>query len=87
MIKLINILIDMKDHQIFIHLLIALLFILRLAHNSKCHHVIWEVLDWPDSDFEVSYWWCSHANTLLVQTWRKSNKESQSQTKQSTRAT
>ena len=40
MIKLINILIDMKDHQIFIHLPIALLFILRLAHNSKCHHVI-----------------------------------------------
>ena len=38
MIKLINILIDMKYHQLFI--IIALVFILRPAHNSKCHHVI-----------------------------------------------
>ena len=40
MIKLINILIDMKYHQLFVQLLIALVFILRPAHNSKCHYVI-----------------------------------------------
>ena len=81
MIKLINVLIDMKYHKLFIQLLIALVFIFRPAHNSKCHHVIWEVLDWPDSDFEVPFWWCSYTNTLLVQTRRKWNKQSQSQRK------
>ena len=40
MIKLINILIDMEYRQLFITLLIALVFILRPAHNSKCHYVI-----------------------------------------------
>ena len=54
MIKLVNILIDSKYHQLLVQLLIAFLFILRPAHNSKCRHVIKEVLDWPDSDFEVS---------------------------------
>ena len=68
-------------------MLIALTFILRSAHNSKCHHVIQEVLDWPDSDFELSFWWCSFTNALLVQTWRKWNKQSQSQRKRSTSTT
>ena len=40
MIRLVNDLIDMKYDQLFIQLLIAFLFILRPAHNSKCHHVI-----------------------------------------------
>ena len=87
MITLVNVMIDMKYHQLLIQTLIAFLFILRPAHNSNCHHVIKEVLDWPDSDFEVSFWWCSYTNTLLVQTWRKWNKQSQSQRKQSTSTT
>ena len=40
MIKIINVLIDMKYHRLFIQLLIVLTFILRPAHDSKCHHVI-----------------------------------------------
>ena len=55
MIKLTIVLIDMKYHQLLIQLLIEFLFTLRPAHNSKCHHVIQEVLDWPNSDFEVSF--------------------------------
>ena len=55
MIKLINVLIYMKYHLLFIQLLIVFAFILRPAHDSKCHHVIEEVLDWPDSDSEVSF--------------------------------
>ena len=55
MIKLVNVLIDVKYHQLFIQLLITfLIIILRPAHNSKCHHVI-QVLDWPDSDSELSF--------------------------------
>ena len=55
MIEFIDVLIYMEYHQLLIQLLIAFVFILRPTHNSKCHHVISEVLDWPDSDFEVSF--------------------------------
>ena len=55
MIKLTNVLIHMKYHQLLIQLLNVFVFILRPTHNSKCHHVTEEVLDWPDSDFEVSF--------------------------------
>ena len=55
MIRLVNVLIDIKYHQLFIQLFITFLFILRPAHNSKCDHVIKELLDWPDSDFEVPF--------------------------------
>ena len=38
-----------------IELFIAFVFILRPTLNSKCYSVVREVLDWSDSDFEVSF--------------------------------